>query len=700
MFPFSSPTVIKADEFHPAVTRASPPYSMDSPDATPVSGETVPRRNTKAINGLVKTPHPDIATAYDIVRYAAKTFGSKQCLGSRKLVDTHDETKLVKKMVDGKEVNVPKKWTYFELSPYSYISYSELLEQVNHIGSGLAHYGLDSSKILQLYASTSANWLATALGASSQSIPISTAYDTLGEEGLTHSLNETEAFAVFTDASLLPSLVRPLKSVPKLQMIIYRETPAEGALEKLATEFPNIKLVSFDDLVSAGKANPAEPIPPKADDLCCIMYTSGSTGTPKGVVLTHRNVVASVAGTNGAVGDVVTKDDYLLTYLPLAHILEFVFELSCLFWGGTLGYGTVRTISDLSVRNCRGDIAEFRPTVMVGVPAVWESVRKGIVNKVQAAGSVTSKVFWGAFKAKQALQSMRLPGASLLDSIVFKKVKEATGGRLRIVMNGGAPLSVETQMFITTVIAPMIIGYGLTETAAMCCLMAPSRLAMGVAGDPMVCVEIKLVDVPENGYLSTNNPPQGEVLVRGDCVSSQYYKNERETKDAYTEDGWFRTGDIGEWAPSGHLRLIDRKKNLVKTLNGEYIALEKLESLYRTSRLVQNICVYADSNHVKPIAMVQPVEAALVNLAKEMKIEKSFGALVHDEAIQKAVLNQLLDAGKKGGLAGIELICGVVLSDEEWTAQNGLLTAAQKLQRKKILEEHKARVDALYKSVD
>lgn len=463
---------------------------------------------------------------------------------------------------------------------------------------------------------------------------------------------------------------------------------------------PELIFASWDELLTAGKEHPADPIPPTREDICCIMYTSGSTGTPKGVVLLHKNVVAAVAGVDGAIEGVVNEHDYLLTYLPLAHILEFVFELACLYMGGVLGYGTVRTISDASVRKCRGDIAEFKPTVMVGVPAVWESIRKGIVAKVQAAGPVTSKLFWGAFHTKHMMQSMHIPGSGILDSIVFKKVKEATGGRLRFVMNGGAAISADTQIFISTVIAPMILGYGLTETAAMCTLMAPNQLTIGTAGAPVTCVDIKLVDVPETGYFHTNNPPQGEVLVRGEAVSKEYYKNEKETKAAITEDGWFKTGDIGEWAPNGHLRLIDRKKNLVKTLNGEYIALEKLESIYRTSSVVGNLCVYADPNQVKPVAIIMPAEPALIKLAKEKGVKSNdLTHLARDPIIQKAVLNQLLNTGKNGGLSGIELICGVVISEEEWNAQNGLLTAAQKLQRRKIFEMHQKEVEKAYKTL-
>lgn len=173
---------------------------------------------------------------------------------------------------------------------------------------------------------------------------------------------------------------------------------------------------------------------------------------------------ATVAGIDVNVGEYLGPGDRLLTYLPLAHILEFVFENVCLFWGGTMGYGNFRTLSDANVRNCKGDIREFQPTILVGVPAVFEQLKKGILGKVQAGGFITQKVFWGAFAAKSFLLSSGLPGAGVLDNLVFNKVKDATGGKLRITMNGGGPLSDETNHFCSTAIVPCIGGYGLTET--------------------------------------------------------------------------------------------------------------------------------------------------------------------------------------------------------------------------------------------
>lgn len=385
-----------------------------------------------------------------------------------------------------------------------------------------------------------------------------------------------------------------------------------------------------------------------------------------------RVLTTIVTGVSVIVHPYLGPGDSLLTYLPLAHILEFVFENACLYWGGTMGYGNPKTLSDVSVKNCAGDIRELKPSVLVGVPAVWESIKKGIVSKVNSGSPIVKKLFWSALWAKNNLLHFGLPGTGVLDAVVFAKVREATGGRLKICMNGGGPVAQDTQRFISMAIAPLINGYGLTETTAMGALMDPQAWTDQAHGDIPGSIEIKLVDFGEAGYYATNKPnPQGEVWIRGPSVLEEYYENKKETEEAITADGWFKTGDIGEWDHNGHLKIIDRKKNLIKTLNGEYIALEKLESIYRAATVVANICVYADDRRTKPIAIIVPAEPALLKLADKLGVKGTgIDDLSHSTLLQAAVLKELQQTGRQGGLSGIEIIEGVVLAREEWTPQN------------------------------
>ncbi|KAI9865117.1 MAG: long-chain fatty acid-CoA ligase [Trichoglossum hirsutum] len=688
----------KLEVLYPRITKKGP-FTVEASGYEPVEGETIPRRHPSAKDKLISTPEEGVSTVFDIVKRASEKFGNAKGIGTRKLIRTHDEIKKVKKMVDGVEQEVDKKWTYSELSEYSYISFIEYERLALQIGAGLRKLGMVTGERVHIFAATSSHWLAMAHGSASQSIPIVTAYDTLGEEGLKHSLVQTHAKSIFLDPQLLPVLFNPLKEAKEIKNIIYNSVGdvKQEHIDKLKKEYEYLTILSLEDLRKLGEENPTEPCPPAPEDLCCIMYTSGSTGTPKGVPLKHKNVVAAVAGVNVSVGPYVGPGDALLTYLPLAHILEFVFENACLFWGGLMGYGNFRTLSDNSVKHCKGDIREFKPTILVGVPAVWEAVKKGIVNKVNQSSPLMRNIFWGALSAKSFLMSTGLPGVSILDALVFKKVKEATGGRLRICMNGGGPIAKDTQHFISMAITPMIGGYGLTETTAMGALNDPTEWTDGAIGSLPGSIEVKLVDFPDAGYHANHKPPQGEIWIRGDSVMSGYYQNDEETKLALSEDGWLRTGDIGEFDKNGHLRIIDRKKNLVKTLNGEYIALEKLESIYRAATVVANICIYAAPDKAKPIAIIVPAEPALKNVADGNGIEGNhLEDLVHNEKLQRIVLIELQAAGKKGGLQGIEIIDGVVMVDEEWTPQNGLTTSASKLNRRGILQKYQKEVDQVY----
>ncbi|KAL5315222.1 hypothetical protein ACEPPN_017873 [Leptodophora sp. 'Broadleaf-Isolate-01'] len=690
----------KSTTFEPRMSRL-PPFTVPVAHSPSILGQTVPRRNARASGELLSKPDENISTLFDIVEQSALQYGDRKALGSRKIIRMHNETKKVKKLVNGELQEVDKKWSYFELSGYEYMSFTGYHKLALEVGAGFRQLGLASPDRVHMFASTSAHWLATAHGAISQSMPIVTAYDTLGEDGLRYSLTATKAKAIFLEPHLLSLLVKVLKDAKDIQFIIYNtdseHTVREQDMVLLKSSFGHITVLSFEELRQLGEENPIATTLPSTDDLACIMYTSGSTGVPKGVELTHKNIVASVAGINTILGPHISPDDGLLAYLPLAHIFEVLLEHVALYRGITLGYGSPRTLSEANCRNCVGDIREFKPTLLVGVPAVWETVKKGVIASVDRGGPVLKAAFWSAFHTKRTLMSNGLPGSKLLDSLVFNKVKAATGGRLRLCLTSAAPISRETQEFLSMAIAPLISAYGSTETAGMGAICDPLSWTIDACGEVASSVEIKLVDYPDAGYHATNLPnPQGEVWIRGHSVAKGYYENAEETSAAFSE-GWFKTGDIGEWDRNGHLRIIDRKKNLVKTLNGEYIALEKLESLYRSATIVANLCVYASTSESHPIVLVQPAEPALIKLADTLGVKgHGIGDLVHEEKIQREVLHQMQAIGRRSGLAGIEMIVGVVLADEEWTPQNGLVTATLKLNRKALSDKYQREIEAAY----
>ena len=326
---------------------------------------------------------------------------------------------------------------------------------------------------------------------------------------------------------------------------------------------------------------------------------------------------------------------------------------------------------------------------MVGVPAVWELIRKGIVSKINASGSLKKNLFNGAMTIKKNKVPV-LTG--VVNAVVFKAVRDQTGGRLRLALSGGAALSRETQEFLDTALVTLLQGYGMTESCGMCAILTPEYMQYSSVGVPVPAIEIKLVDVPDAGYLSTNDPPQGEVYFRGPAVTKGYFKRDDINKETFTEDGWLKTGDIGQWNKDGTLSVIDRKKNLVKLSGGEYIAIERLESVYKSSNLVSNICVHADSNAKQPMAIIFPREDNLIGAIERAGLQKrELEELCHDRKVQEIVLKDVNAVGKKAGFKNLEQLQTVLLVPEELA-----MTAAQKLSRKDIIKKYNDEIKKIY----
>ncbi|CAE6405933.1 unnamed protein product [Rhizoctonia solani] len=667
-------------------------------------GESAVRRSWIHPDSLVDRPAEGINIIHDVLQYAARTHGSKQAVGWRNIEKIVEEEKEITKNVGGKQVTEKKVWKYFQLSEYQYWSFVEFRDYCMEAARGLVVLGVEKGKVFNIYAQTSVNWQMMGHACAAIGTPIATAYDTLGESGLQHSLDEPECQGVFTNADLLPTLLRVLAKAPTVQVVVYDGKPSDKTLEDIKAIREGLTVIHLDDLRAKGRENPdvdTKSRLPTAEDTACIMYTSGSTGAPKGVVLSHSNLIASLGAIKTLLGQHLKPDDAFLAYLPLAHILEYIVELALFFVGMTTGYGRVKTLTDTSVRNCLGDIRAFRPTIMVGVPAVWETIRKGIMGKVNASGGIKKSVFMGSMSIKKA----GVPGLTqAVDSLVFNQVKQQTGGRLRLTLSGGAALSRETQEFLSLALVTVLQGYGMTESCGMCAILPPEYMSYGPVGVPVPSIEIKLLDHPEAGYLATNDLPQGEILIRGPSVTKGYFKRDdlNNDKEIFAGDGWFRTGDVGQWNKDGTLSIIDRIKNLVKLQGGEYIALERLESTYKSCDLVANICVHAVPDAKQPMALIYPHESNLRQFLKSANLpdvdpSADLETLSHNKAVVEAVLKQCNVVGKKAGFKPLEILEAVVLTPEEWTPENELVTAAQKIQRKKIAQKYDKEIKEVYK---
>ncbi|KAF8153442.1 long-chain-fatty-acid-CoA-ligase [Crassisporium funariophilum] len=672
------------------------------------------RRLVITANELLTQPHPSVHTIPDVVSYAVRTYGERyNAVGWRDVVKVHDETREIVRKVGDEDVIETKQWKLYELTEYKFLNFVQFHHAIEEVRIGLVKLGIEKGDVVNVYSQTSVNWQLVSHACASISTVIATAYDTLGEEGLTHSLNEPGCVAIFTNADLLSSLSNVLPQVPKLKWVLYDGTPHRSLLEEMKQRNTVIQLIHIDELRASGRIQPDERLlsllkdrNPTPDTLACIMYTSGSTGNPKGVCITHGNLIASIASVSLIYGPYVPTGHIYLAYLPLAHVMEYIVELCAIFVGVTSGYARPKTLTDAGVKGCRGDLVELRPHIMFGVPSVWEAIRKGIVGKLNAGGTLKKALFYGALEAKRR-GTPALAGIG--ERVVLSKVREATGGRLTFAMNGGAPIGKETQEFLSLAIMPMLQGYGMTESCGMCTLLPPELMQYGNVGLPVPTVEIKLVSVPDSGYIAdpstSQTPAQGEICIRGPSVSKGYYKRPDLNADRtiWTSDGWFRTGDVGRWNEDGTLSLIDRVKNLVKMQNGEFIALERLESIYKTCDYVSNICVLAQPGAAQPIAIVVPHEANLRHgLSSSLFANSStfvqdadLATLCANVLVRSFVLEECTKVGKRNGFKASEILHGIILTPEEWTPESGLVSAAQKVKRTSVAKAFEKEIQEL-----
>jgi len=426
------------------------------------------------------------------------------------------------------------------------------------------------------------------------------------------------------------------------------------------------------------------------------------SSVPGGVVVTHRNVVAAtILGTH-----LVHDTDTMINYLPLAHIFELVTEFICIIKGATMCYADPKTLTSTGSYPL-GALEQYRPTLMVAVPKIWDVIKKGIQAKVAKGSKLQQFLVNTAFEARMRARKMGFD-TPLFKALIFKKFSQVVGGRLRFALSGGGPLNADVQSYISTCFGVQVgQGYGLTETCAGLTVTAVGDERLGIAGAPCCCLEVRLDSCPEINdkdglpYLASDRRDvrgdkvlgRGEVCVRGHNVAVGYYMIPEKTKEEFGEDAWFRTGDIGQFAVDGSLQIIDRKQNLIKLKSGEYIAVENMEMAYGNCRFCDaamgGICCYGDGDMDRPIALMQLNKALVMDWAKDNGVEGDFNAVKNSAQFYDVIMNDMERDHKNANLGRNEkLIAIAFIADDPWTPDNGCLTAANKLQRRMVVERH------------
>ncbi|KAA0201345.1 hypothetical protein HAZT_HAZT000552 [Hyalella azteca] len=647
--------------------------------------------------GLQLTKHlldNSIITVPAILQYSGDKNGDQPCMGTRTIILRHIEESKGKKLEK------------LELGDYVWKSYKDVYEDMLVLSKGVLSLGLKPKSKIAMFAETRAEWYVFSVACMNAGMTIVTLYTNLNDDGVAHGILETEVDTIVTSVELMHRLAKILPGNDQVKRVIVLEDQLDGIGDAKAT-LPSMEVLSYGEVRKMGRDADVQNIEgPGPDDVAIIMYTSGSTGNPKGVLLSHRNIFSAI--TAYVVQAHLSPGDCYLAYLPLAHVLELATETAIIAMGVSIAYSSPLTLTNTSPKIMKGTVGDARmarPTAMCAVPLILDRIIKGVLTNVERQGKFASKLFSASLQYKQAINGNGGVLSRFLDTMIFNKVKAELGGRLRMMVVGGAPISNRTQLIIKAMFGCTLqAAYGATETSACATSMDADDHTLGHCGPPNPRTIVKLDDWEEGGYRVADEPlPRGEVVVGGDCVALGYFKLPEETKQSfYEEDGvrWFRTGDIGEMDENGCLRIIDRMKDLVKLQSGEYVSLGNVEAVLKTHAVVDNICVFCDSNQNNTVAVVVPAAETLKKIAAGLSKNESdnLSDLCNDADVVKAVLKTLQSHGRSQKLNRAEIPTALFLTSEPWTPDNGLVTAALKLRRKPIVKHFSQQIAAMYAS--
>jgi long-chain acyl-CoA synthetase len=568
------------------------------------------------------------------------------------------------------------------------ISGREMDERVQNVALGLHRLGLCAGERVALLAESSPEWSITdyaILANAAINVPI---YPTQSVDQVEYILRNSGARFLFVSNSKQMRRIKPalerFRSKERPQLIQFEESPSPpndedlidlSALEKRGAEERSRQPQLFDQLAAVAKP----------DDLATIIYTSGTTGEPKGVMLTHHNLVFDTLRSGELLA--IRPNDVALSFLPLSHVFERTVLYIYMWFGVMICFARgVETVAE--------DIKEIRPTVVTAVPRLFEKIYATINKRAAEASPFKQKIFRRAIEVGRKFavlkdKDQRVPIGlafehKLMDRLVFAKWREAVGGRIRFFVAGGAALPPELAYIFWGAGIPILQGYGLTETSPVVSFNRLNANRIGSIGQTIHGVKVRTAE-------------DGELLVQGDVVMQGYYRMPEETErvlQRYDDGVWFHTGDIGTIDADGYIRITDRKKDLIKTSLGKYIAPQMIENLIRGIPMVEQVVVVGNARKF-PSALIVPAFDALRAYARTLNLEtKDPRELVSHPRIVEYFKKKVDEVTKE--LAPHEKIKKIALLDREFSIEGGELTPTLKVRRKFVEEKHREVINALY----
>jgi len=560
------------------------------------------------------------------------------------------------------------------------LSHAEVEEQVTAAAAALHAAGIGAGDRVAILSENRPEWAITdfaAVGLGIVDVPI---YPTLPANQIEYILRDCEAKAIFVSTPAQAAKIHEIHgNLPELRTVIAFDPAGLPGVTPFG-EF----LAGGREAVRSGRFTGfrERALAVGRDEVATLIYTSGTTGNPKGVMLTHYNLASNVAAClQHGLHQVIRKGDVTLSFLPLSHVFERMVDY--LYWdvGATTAYvQSMDRVADY--------LGEVRPMIAVSVPRLFEKIYARVVGGGGVRGMIVSWARGVGEAVADARLAGRRPSAArslqfrIADRLVFGKLRERTGGRVRNFVSGGAPLSAEVARFFFAAGLPVYEGYGLTETSPVVAVNRPGAIRLGTVGQPIPGCEVRI------------DPRSGEILTRGPHVMKGYWRNDEATREAVDADGWFHTGDIGELAGDGFLRITDRLKNIIVTAGGKNVAPQPMENAAVMSPYVGQAVIIGDRRPFPSMLVVPEWENLLPWAAAQGIAETDHAALARDPRVAKLMEQEALGALEE--FARYERPKKVAVLSDEFTIESGMLTPTLKIKRKLVEKHYADLIEQLY----